>query len=77
MSKYLELTPEQQRAYERFIKARDTVKLVGTAKNRTSSHTYPIVTTLTRCTWQVQRPRCLTKPAVDGVQGGQLGMVGS
>jgi hypothetical protein len=35
MSKYLELTPEQQKAYDRFIKARDTVKLVVTAKNRT------------------------------------------
>ena len=29
----IDLTPEQHRTYDRFIKARDTVKLVRTAKN--------------------------------------------
>lgn len=33
MSKLLELTQEQQKAYDRFIKARDRVKLVQTSTN--------------------------------------------
>lgn len=33
MSNTIELTQEQRKAYDRFIRARDTVKLVRTAKN--------------------------------------------
>jgi len=33
MSKFLELNEEQQKAYDRFIRARDRVKLVRTPKN--------------------------------------------